>query len=121
MGEPVRIVDLASRFARAMAFAPMIDGMHDSAMHHASALPSMEIRTTGIRPGEKLHEELALAWETLEPTQVAGVRGWRGPAVDVAMIQRMVADLDRARALRDRAGVVSAIQRWVPNMQKAAA
>lgn len=121
MGDPVRIVDLAARFVRAMAFTPMIDAAPHDPMQCAHTLPTMQIRTTGARPGEKLHEELALAWETLEPTVVPGVRGWRGPELDRAMVEQMVADLDRARHQRDRAVVVNTIHRWVPNMQRAAA
>ena len=40
MGEPVRIVDLVNRYA---------DQLH---------VPDVQIRFTGLRPGEKLHESL---------------------------------------------------------------
>ena len=50
MGEPVRIVDIVERFAL------MLNA------HHA------EIEFTGLRPGEKLHEELFGSTEDVEPT-----------------------------------------------------
>ncbi len=43
MGEPVRIVDLAKDMARLSGFTPGVD---------------IELKYTGIRPGEKLYEEL---------------------------------------------------------------
>jgi O-antigen biosynthesis protein WbqV len=44
MGEPVRIEDLARRLIRLAGLIPDVD---------------IEVRFTGIRPGEKLNEELA--------------------------------------------------------------
>lgn len=53
MGEPVRIVDLAEDMIRLSGLRPGID---------------IEIVFTGVRPGEKLHEELHLTGETRLPT-----------------------------------------------------
>jgi FlaA1/EpsC-like NDP-sugar epimerase len=51
MGEPVRIVDLARRMVRLSGY----EMDHDS---HVGE--HIEIQFTGLRPGEKLHEELML-------------------------------------------------------------
>ena len=53
MGEPVRIVDLAEDMIRLSGHSPDSD---------------IAITFTGIRPGEKLAEELALAGENVVPT-----------------------------------------------------
>ncbi len=53
MGEPVRIVDLAEDMIRLSGHVPDAD---------------IAITFTGIRPGEKLAEELALAGENVVPT-----------------------------------------------------
>jgi FlaA1/EpsC-like NDP-sugar epimerase len=54
MGEPVKIVDLARDLIRLSGLQPDRD---------------IEIRFTGIRPGEKLFEELALQEECADKTQ----------------------------------------------------
>lgn len=53
MGEPVRIVDLAEKMIFLAGYRPNID---------------IEIKYTGLRPGEKLYEELLMDEEGLAPT-----------------------------------------------------
>ena len=58
MGEPVRIQDLARQMIRLAGFVP------DEEIH---------VTFTGMRPGEKMHEELNYDDETLKPTARAGI------------------------------------------------
>lgn len=58
MGEPIRIRALAEAMIRMKGMVPDQD---------------IEIRTTGLRPGEKLHEELTYADERLVETGVPGL------------------------------------------------
>lgn len=53
MGEPVKIIDLAENIIRLSGFTPYED---------------IDIKITGLRPGEKLFEELLLAEEGVEKT-----------------------------------------------------
>jgi FlaA1/EpsC-like NDP-sugar epimerase len=53
MGEPVRILDLAEKIIRLSGYEPYED---------------IEIKITGLRPGEKLFEELLLAEEEVDRT-----------------------------------------------------
>ena len=53
MGEPVRIDDLARNMIRLSGFEPDVD---------------IKIKYTGLRPGEKLYEELLLSEEGIEKT-----------------------------------------------------
>lgn len=59
MGEPVRIVDLANRLIELKGLRPGVD---------------IEIEFTGLRPGEKLFEELSLDFEQARPTPHRKIR-----------------------------------------------
>ena len=52
MGEPVKIVDLAKRMIHLMGMKEFYDGNSDDG--------DIEIKFTGLRPGEKLYEELLI-------------------------------------------------------------
>lgn len=54
MGEPVKIVDLANNLIKLSGFEPNVD---------------MKIEFTGLRPGEKLYEELLMSEEGLTSTE----------------------------------------------------
>jgi FlaA1/EpsC-like NDP-sugar epimerase len=58
MGDPVRIMDLARNMIELSGLAVGAD---------------VKIEVTGMRPGEKLHEELVTYGEALEPTQVGKI------------------------------------------------
>lgn len=64
MGDPVRIFDLALNMVRLTGHRP----------------GEIEIRTTGIRPGEKLHETLTWSDETLVPTACPQILAAQPPA-----------------------------------------
>ena len=69
MGDPVRIIELAERFARLHGRTPRIGIPQEDPCGPGE----IEIVFTGIRPGEKLHEELAHADEELRRTPAPGV------------------------------------------------
>ena len=66
MGEPVKIVDLANQMIRLSGLVPE---------------KNIKIVYTGLRPGEKLYEELLTDKETTKPTH--------HPKIKIAMVQKM--------------------------------
>ena len=97
MGEPVRIVDLAREMIRYSGFSEEDIG----------------IEFIGLRPGEKLYEELLADDETTQPTPHAKLRVARADAVPDA---RWLEDLAQwlATASLDSAAVKRELARWVP-------
>jgi FlaA1/EpsC-like NDP-sugar epimerase len=120
MGQPLRILDLAKRFVRAHGFEPRVLGWTDEAgpAETDSArpnLPTIDIAFAGIRPGEKLYEELSYGTEELSPTPYPGINAWAGSSRTPDHAS-MIADLSAVRASPDRAAVLAAIRRHVPEM-----
>lgn len=118
MGEPVRILDLAMRFARAHGFEPHVIAPEaaEPAMRDGDATP-MTIALTGIRPGEKLHEELAYAAELVRPTPYPGINAWAGPKYAGATPAELAARLSMARHGADRTRVLDVLRELVPEMR----
>ncbi|MBW3577880.1 MAG: polysaccharide biosynthesis protein [Actinobacteria bacterium] len=85
MGEPVRIADLASDMIRLSGFRPMED---------------IEIVYTGVRPGEKLFEELTLDEEHAQVTRHPKI--FIGRANGVEPLQDLERKFKRLEAVCDR-------------------
>ncbi|MEM7237062.1 MAG: nucleoside-diphosphate sugar epimerase/dehydratase [Pseudomonadota bacterium] len=102
MGEPVRILDLAQRMIR-------LSGTTERSGTDQEG--EIEIRFTGLRPGEKLYEELLIDDTTVETPhpKIFCAREARLPASDVARIVAALrtairhGDLDGARAIVEAA------------------
>jgi FlaA1/EpsC-like NDP-sugar epimerase len=117
MGDPVRIVDLAERFARAHGLTPRTP----NAVGTAASGPRIDVVFTGSRPGEKIHEELAYAREMLRPTAHPGIRAWAGDGAEPlsdAAAEAMLAELGGLQKSLDPAAVIAALQRHVPEMRR---
>ncbi len=97
MGEPVMIVDLAKDLI------------------HLSGLTEDDIRIefTGLRPGEKLYEELLADCEHTLPTPHPKLRIAQAREVDAAWLESLLAWVG-ARATQDDAEVKRALVQWVP-------
>jgi FlaA1/EpsC-like NDP-sugar epimerase len=78
MGEPVRIMDLAHNMIRLSGMEPGRD---------------IQVEVTGVRPGEKLHEELFNLDEEVRPTRYGGILRATRPALDPGALQARIADL----------------------------
>ena len=80
MGEQVRIIDLARKVIRLAGRVPDRD---------------IPIAITGIRPGEKLVEELYEPDIGSEPTDHEGIRATKPPIPETAPLRRRLANLER--------------------------
>jgi O-antigen biosynthesis protein WbqV len=81
MGPPVKIVDLARQMIRLAGLRPDDD---------------VEIRFTGLRPGEKLHEELFHGQEPPVPTGHAGLLMAAPRTADPAIVGRAIEEIAAA-------------------------
>lgn len=104
MGAQVRIVDLAMELIRRNGLRPHED---------------IAIRFTGIRPGEKLYEELAGDDEQTCPTAHEKIRVWKLPTADGEVVARGIALLSSAAATGSSRAAVAALAGCVPEYQTA--
>ena len=91
MGKPVRIQSLAESMIRMKGLVPGVD---------------IKISHTGLRPGDKIHESLTYSYESLEQTEVKGVRVVTSPirheqGFELALegLLKTAGDRDTTRAL----------------------
>lgn len=99
MGEAVRIQDLARQMIRLAGLRPD----HD-----------IQIVYTGLRPGEKLYEEVFHAGETLVPTPQPGIQRAAPRVADLAVLDRALDQLATAAARGDGAEIRRQLQLLVP-------
>lgn len=97
MGDPVKIVDLAKDMIR-------LSGLSEE---------DIKIVYTGLRPGEKLHEELATENESTVPTQHEKLRITLSDQVNEQWLESLVDWFATQRVLNDDE-VKSALAKWVP-------
>lgn len=94
MGEPVRIMDLAHNMIRLSGMEPGRD---------------IQVEVTGVRPGEKLHEELFNLDEEVRPTRYGGILRATRPALDHQVLQERIAQLRAVVTLGDPVVASSAL------------
>ena len=122
MGEPFRIVDLARRFIEMHGLTPVFpeESGADGRLGRSPRPGDLAVAYVGIRPGEKLHEELALDAESIRPSRHPHVRIWGLPVPDPAWIEAMIGRLSPTRRSRDAAAVASLVREMVPEPGAAA-
>lgn len=105
MGEPVSILDLARQMIRLAGLRPDKD---------------IAIAFTGLRPGEKLYEELLHETEHLVPTRCQGILLADPRTADLALIGRAIDEAaETAEAGRDEQ-LIKLLERMVPEYRRAA-
>jgi len=99
MGQPVKIVDLAENLIRLSGLTPGVD---------------IKIEFTGMRPGEKLFEELMSDVEATVPTSAAKIRIVQTDETDGMALHEGVNELARAAIRGTIMDVLEAIRDLVP-------
>ena len=103
MGEVVRIDDLARQLIRLAGLEPDRD---------------IRIEYTGLRPGEKLTEEIFYAAEDVQPTVVDGVLSARADTVPMVNLEPGLAALLEAAASRDEARTIASLTALEPGFDR---
>jgi FlaA1/EpsC-like NDP-sugar epimerase len=99
MGEPVKIVDLARELITLSGFRPEED---------------IEIAFTGLRPGEKLFEELSIKGEDMQETRHPKIGIWKNIPMDRDRLRRGIAELMEFARAGDHALIAAKIKDLVP-------
>lgn len=111
MGEPVRIKDLAEQMIR-------LSGL--SIRDQLQPAGDIEIRCTGLRPGEKLYEELLIDAES-EPTDHPLIFRAHERSIHPHELWPQLDALDRAVAAQDLEAALKVLSELVPEWQRTAA
>lgn len=102
MGKPVRILDLARQLIELSGRVPDRD---------------IRIEFTGLRPGEKLYEELSYAGENVTPTSHPKIKRLLCPAAPLPQVRSLMTDLVRQSDFLD-ADQLKRLLKWaVPEYQ----
>lgn len=99
MGEAVKIIDLAKKIIKLAGFIPNKD---------------IDIKIIGLRPGEKLYEELLNDKSTTLPTYNEKIMIARAEMYDYEVINKNIADLIQSASLFDKVEVVKRMKLLVP-------
>ena len=99
MGEPVKIVDLATELITLSGFRPGED---------------IEIVFTGQRPGEKLFEELSIKGENMQPTRHRKIGIWKNIPMDRDKLLSSIEGLVEVSQTQDYDKIVEKVKEIVP-------
>jgi O-antigen biosynthesis protein WbqV len=106
MGQPVKIVDLAERIIRLSGLEPGRD---------------IEIKFTGIRPGERLHEILFAREEETSEIGIPGIVAAKPVQPSLESIRAWLAMLEQGLARNERSMIYDVLRNAVPEFRGEAA
>ena len=104
MGLPVKILDLARDLIRLSGFEPDED---------------IKIKFIGLRPGEKLYEELITDGEGISATNHGKISVLRKTSCDFQWLQTKIAELTEMAAKQDAIGIKKKLKEIIPEYKPA--
>lgn len=109
MGEPVRIVDLARSMIKLSGLSEKTDTNPNG---------NIEIKAVGLRPGEKLFEELLIG-DGVIPSGHPRIMCARERHIEPSLLEKMLDSLRQACDADDQAGMLRQIRNLVPEFRPA--
>jgi FlaA1/EpsC-like NDP-sugar epimerase len=109
MGEPVRIADLARSMIRLSGLTEKTD---------AEPMGDIEVKTVGLRPGEKLFEELLIG-DDVVPSGHPRIMCARERHIEPALLDKMIQSLRQACVSNDSDSMLRQIRNLVPEYRPA--
>ena len=109
MGEPVRIADLARSMVR-------LSGLTEKTAEHPRG--DIEIKAVGLRPGEKLFEELLIG-DDVQPSTHPRIMSARERHVEAALLDKMLLALRQACDADDADAMLRQLRNLVPEYRPA--
>jgi FlaA1/EpsC-like NDP-sugar epimerase len=102
MGSPIKILDLARDLIRLSGFEPDED---------------IEIKFIGLRPGEKLYEELITEGEGIFPTSHEKISVLRKPPCDLNWLKTKIDELTALAQRQDGIGIKRKLKEILPEYE----
>ena len=99
MGRPVKIADLARDLIKLLGYEPETD---------------IKISYTGLRPGEKLYEELITEGEGIVPTKHEKIMVLRGDGRPYQDMEELLSELARKAKAHDAQGIKETLKKIIP-------
>lgn len=103
MGNPVKITTLAENLIRMYGYEPYVD---------------MPIKFVGLRPGEKLYEELLMSEENLKTTENKKIFIGNQIHIDPELLEKNLDAITKIAKTNDKASVVSYLHEMVPTFKE---
>jgi FlaA1/EpsC-like NDP-sugar epimerase len=104
MGEPVRILDLAEELIRLSGLTPYED---------------IDIVFTGLRPGEKLFEELLIEGEGILPTSHEKIKVLAPVQIEIDSVRAELESMYAAARFNDIGSLMESLKRLIPEFKPA--
>ena len=103
MGTPIKIDDMARDLIRLSGFEPDVD---------------IKIEYIGLRPGDKLYEELITAGENIRPTRHEKIMVLKGAGCDLQLLNGQIDELSQRATEQDAQKIKSKLMEIVPEYQE---